>query len=84
MIAKVIHIGNSLGIRIPKILIEECNIGDEVILEKSRNNLLIKPIQKDPRIEWEEQFRKIVENEDDELVLEDLGQNDFDDKEWEW
>ncbi|MBI5554302.1 MAG: AbrB/MazE/SpoVT family DNA-binding domain-containing protein [Elusimicrobia bacterium] len=82
MKASVIAIGNSKGIRIPKIILEQCHIKEMVRLETRGKSIIIKPYQEEPRKGWEQVFKKMRENKDDRLIIEDCL--DFDLKEWEW
>ena len=67
MRAKVIKIGNSYGIRIPKLLIKQIGVGSVLEIVVQHGNLLLKPISH-PRDGWDEQFRQMAENEDDKLL----------------
>jgi antitoxin MazE len=71
----VIKIGNSKGIRLSKTLLDKYNIQDtvEVILEKGQ--IVIKPLSR-PRKGWEKAFKKMTENGDDRLLINDV----FDDE----
>ncbi len=75
MEVSVIKIGNSKGIRLSKTLLEKYNIQDtvEVILEKGQ--IVIKPLSR-PRKGWEKAFKKMAENGDDRLLINDV----FDDE----
>ena len=75
MEVSVIKIGNSKGIRLSKSLLDKYNIQDtvEVILEKGQ--IVIKPLSK-PRKGWEKAFKKMAENGDDRLLINDV----FDDE----
>lgn len=75
-------IGNSRGIRIPKPIIEECNLTDEVNVEVKGQSLLISPISH-PRSGWEKKFQEMNALGDDTLILES-SRNKWDDEEWEW
>ncbi len=82
MKAQIIQIGNSQGIRIPKALLEESRIVGEVDLELHPDGILIRNAQK-PRAGWEESFKLMAENDDDELAS-DTSTSGFDKKEWQW
>ncbi len=75
MEVSVIKIGNSTGIRLSKTLLDKYNIQDtvEVILEKGQ--IVIKPLSR-PRKGWEKAFKKMAENGDDRLLINDV----FDDE----
>ena len=85
MITRLIKIGNSKGIRIPKILLEESGLTDEVELEVKKNLLIIRST-KNVRQGWEEAFKAMAENKDDQLIDGDatIAQSDWDSNEWEW
>src|SRR5436189_2354343 len=82
MKTQIIQIGNSQGIRIPKVLLEDSRITGEVDLELHPDGILIRNA-KLPRSGWDEAFKLMAENEDDELPG-DPASNAFDRKEWQW
>ncbi|MDZ4741817.1 MAG: AbrB/MazE/SpoVT family DNA-binding domain-containing protein [Verrucomicrobiota bacterium] len=51
----LIAIGNSRGIRIPKPLIEQCGLSDDVELNV-RDNAIIIQSSKAPRSDWDKAF----------------------------
>ncbi|MBI5968602.1 MAG: AbrB/MazE/SpoVT family DNA-binding domain-containing protein [Deltaproteobacteria bacterium] len=63
---RIIKIGNSQGIRIPKLLREQIHLGEEAEIEIQKNQIVIRPTQH-PRQGWEEQFRAMAEHGDDRL-----------------
>jgi antitoxin MazE len=79
---EIIRIGNSRGIRIPKILIDQLGLDKEVEISVQRDRLVIRPAQR-PRAHWGEQFRVMGERGDDRL-LDDLTPTQWDQDEWEW
>ena len=79
---KVIDIGNSRGIRLPKTLIEEMGFTDEVELQRTENGLIIKPV-KEPRSGWAKQFKLAARPVKDDKQWSDAG-NKFDNEEWTW
>jgi antitoxin MazE len=84
MRAKIIKIGNSQGIRIPKLFLEQTGLGDEVELEAQDDQIIIRPATY-PRQGWDEAFRAMAERGDDQLLDDDLiGQTRWDREEWEW
>jgi len=78
----IIPIGNSKGIRIPKAILKQCHIEKDVDLEVKGNSIVIKSIKKEPRKNWEQYFKKMKENEDDNLIIDDKV--DLDMVNWEW
>ncbi len=82
MKASVVPIGNSKGIRIPKPILEECSIKDEVEIEVEGRTILIRPVKHKPRKNWGKAFRRMHEQDEDELIIDDLL--DPDTLDWEW
>lgn len=84
MRTNIIRIGNSQGIRIPKILLEQSRLGTEVELEVEDEMILIRSASH-PREGWVEKFRLMSESGDDRMIDEDPGgQTEWDRDEWEW
>ncbi len=80
---KVVRIGNSRGIRIPKVILDQCHINDEVELEAKEDCLIIKSPHT-AREGWDLTFQKMHENRDDVLIISDAITNEFDEEDWEW
>ncbi len=84
MRARVVKIGNSQGIRIPKPLLEQTGIMDDVELEVEKNQIIIRPITS-PRIDWDEAFKSMADKGDDTLIVGDENlYHSWDEKEWQW
>jgi len=84
MKTSIVKIGNSQGIRIPKLLLRQLQLTGEVELTVKHNQLVIKPGQR-PRQDWDEQFRKMSERRDDRLLDEDaVSVTKWDQDEWQW
>ena len=78
---KLIDIGNSKGIRLPKALISQYHLEDEISVEPLDDGLLIKSTSKS-RIGWEDAFKNALNTSD---LNEWKGfQNKFDQEEWTW
>jgi antitoxin MazE len=80
--SKVIKIGNSRGIRIPRILLEQAGLTDEVEMKVEGNKLIIHSAQL-PRQGWEAQFTAMAELGDDQL-LDQAPSTQWDEDEWIW
>ena len=81
---RIIKIGNSQGIRIPKLLLEQTNLGEEVELELQQDQIVVRPARS-VRHRWEEGFKAMAEQSDDELLDGDvLISTVWDEEEWEW
>ena len=84
MRTRIVKIGNSQGIRIPKLLLERSNLAEEVELEAEDNRIIIRST-KQPRQDWEQAFRAMAERGDDELLDNNLfTQTRWDEDEWQW
>jgi antitoxin MazE len=84
MRTRIIRIGNSRGVRIPKLLLDQTGLGEEVELVVQRDQVMIRPVQR-PRSGWEEQFRIMAERGDDRLLEEPTTNlTRWDADEWEW
>jgi antitoxin MazE len=82
--SRIVKIGNSHGIRIPKILLEQTSFEDEVELVLEEDQIIIRAVQH-VREGWEEAFKAMGDLGDDELLDgEGLVSNDWDEEEWEW
>ncbi len=82
MIAKLITIGNSQGILIPKTFIQHAKLTKEVHLDLTEDGILIKSARTSKRKTWAEKFKK--ESRKKQSLILGSFQNDFDKKEWEW
>lgn len=71
MEASIIKIGNSKGLRLSKAIIEKYDIKDKVELILEKDQIIIKPIS-NARENWEQEFKKMRENGDDELLIDDV------------
>jgi antitoxin MazE len=84
MRTRVVKIGNSQGVRIPKLLLERSNLPEEVEIEAQDDRIIIRSA-KQPRQGWEEAFRAMAERGDDRLLDGNLtGQTRWDEDEWQW
>ncbi len=84
MVTKIVPIGNSRGIRIPKAMLEHCGFGEEVELQAKKGTLILRPV-KAPRAGWVDAFGQMAATGDDHLVHEDAPTaTKFDAEEWQW
>jgi antitoxin MazE len=75
MEVSVIKTGSSKGIGLSKTLLEKYNIKDTVDLILESDQIIIKPLSK-PRNGWEKAFKKMSENEDDQLLMNDVFEDE--------
>ncbi len=82
MIARLVRIGNSRGIRLPKAVIDELGLEDPVEMELRAGELVIRKQEK-PRSGWE-QAAKSLAARPAESRLEEPEETRFDREEWQW
>ncbi|MCU0292971.1 MAG: AbrB/MazE/SpoVT family DNA-binding domain-containing protein [Thermoanaerobaculaceae bacterium] len=84
MRTRIVRIGNSRGIRIPKPLLEEIGLEGEVEVKVEGNALVVRPVRQ-ARAGWSDVFARMAERGDDELldrVAEPVSS--WDEEEWQW
>jgi antitoxin MazE len=78
---KVVPIGNSRGVRIPKPVLEQCKINEAVELQIEGGRIVLSPAQARPRQGWAVAAERMHEVGDDALLIPDVF---VDDIEVEW
>jgi len=82
MKARLVRIGNSRGVRLPKPLIEEAGLGEEVELRVRGGAIEIAPAGRS-RAGWAEAARRMREAGEGGL-LDGASPTRFDREEWRW
>ncbi len=80
---RIVKIGNSQGIRIPKLLLNQTKLSGEVELEIQDNHIIIRDAHP-RRAGWEGAFAQMAATGDDQLLDELTMQTEWDSDEWEW
>ena len=81
---RIVKIGNSQGVRIPKLLLDQVDLGEDVELALQENQIVIRPAFP-ARHGWEGIFQEMAEAGDDRLLTGDeLLETTWDEEEWEW
>ena len=75
MEVSVVQIGNSRGIRLSKTLIDKYQIKDKVELFLEKGQIIIKA-KSESRKGWDIAFKKMHENGDDKLLVDDVFTNE--------
>ena len=84
MKSKIIAIGNSQGIRIPKPILERSGLSGEVELVARDGMLVVRPVS-GPRAAWAEAFRTMAAKGDDQQVdAPPASSSRWDEEEWAW
>ena len=82
--ARIIRIGNSRGIRLPKSVLDECQLGATVDLSVEAGALVVRPVPS-ARAGWDEAFSAMAETDDDVLLdAEAATGTTWDEQEWQW
>ena len=79
---RIIRIGNSRGIRVPKVLLEQAELPEEVELHAEPGRLVV-TASRAPRAGWADAAKQMRTSGDDRL-LDQTHPSTFDDHEWEW
>jgi len=81
---RIVKIGNSKGVRIPKAMLEQLGLGEEVELSVREDQLVIRP-SRSPRADWAGQFELMAKRGDDRLLDDQaVSPSRWDAEEWEW
>jgi antitoxin MazE len=79
---RLIQIGNSQGIRLPKTVLMEAQLEGEVEVKAEPGRIVIRSVRA-PRTGWEEAARRMRERGDD-LLIDPVTSTRFDREEWKW
>ena len=79
---KIIRIGNSQGVRIPRPVIEQAGLREDVEISVEGEQLVIRNARH-PRAGWAESFQEMAAAGED-ILTDDYPLTEFDEKEWEW
>ena len=78
---KLVQIGNSKGIRLPKALLKKYGFSEAILIEELEHGILLK--RKDKKLNWEDTFKAMAkEHEDwtdfDNVLLDGITDDEFD------
>jgi antitoxin MazE len=79
---RIVRIGNSRGIRIPKMLLDEADLPEEVELHAQPGRLVVQAARR-PRSGWAAAAKRMRARGDD-VLLDESTATKFDREEWEW
>lgn len=80
---RIVKIGNSRGIRIPKGILDQLRLSGEVELEVQDGQLVVRSLES-PRQDWDAQFQQMAHRQDDALLDNEISPTDWDRDEWTW
>jgi antitoxin MazE len=79
---RIVRIGNSRGIRVPKILLDQADLPEEVELRAEPGRLVVSAAAR-PRAGWAAKARAMHQRGDD-VPLDAGTATRFEDAEWRW
>ena len=79
---RIVQIGNSRGIRVPKVLLDQADLPEEVELRAEPGRLVVSAATR-PRAGWAAKARSMRQRGDD-VLLEEAMPTRFDVTEWRW
>ena len=82
MKTRLVRIGNSRGVRLPKAIIAQAGLTEEVELDV-RDGAVVIARTSSARSGWTDAARQMRQRDED-LLLDPLVPTLFDEKEWEW
>jgi len=85
MKTKLIRIGNSQGVRIPKPLIEESGLSGEIEMVLRDNEIILRSVE-ETRKNWDQSFEEMARKGDDQLLDQEEVERpgEWDQTEWTW
>ena len=79
---QIVKIGNSRGVRLPKLLIEQMGFSNEVEIIVQDRQLVLRAMTRS-RQGWDEQFHLMAKHGDDKMLEEPVS-TQWDRSEWKW
>jgi len=76
MVVELVQIGNSRGIRLPKKVIDQCQLTSKLTLSINGNRIILEPEQSKPRMAWEKAAKQMHSNKDDSLLIPDVFEDE--------
>lgn len=81
---RIVKIGNSQGVRIPKLFLKQTQLHDDVELELQPDQIVIRSVRR-VREGWDAAFQAMAAQSDDQLLdSETVGAMSWDEDEWTW
>ena len=82
MKTRIVRIGNSQGVRLPRPLLEQAGLGEDVVLRATPGRIVIEAARA-PRAGWAD-AAKAMHAAGDDALLDAPTSTRFDQDEWEW
>lgn len=68
---KLVSIGNSKGVRLPKLILQKYGFSDELLLEETEQGILLRKVD-DVKLSWEETFWEMAQESEDWQDFENI------------
>ena len=81
--AKIVSIGNSKGIRIPKTLLLKYNLRDSLLIEETEDGLLLRN-KEETKLSWEETYQAMAYEEEHWEDFDDALNDGLEDEDFEY
>lgn len=82
MQTRIVRIGNSQGVRLPRPLLEIAGLGPDIVVRATPGRIIIESAR-GTRAGWSDAAKAMHEAGDDTL-MDTASPSTFDDEEWEW
>jgi antitoxin MazE len=82
MKARIVRVGNSRGVRLPKPLLEQSGLLDEVEIHAEPGRIVIESATR-PRVGWGDAAREMAAEGEDGMI-DEATPTRFDGAEWTW
>lgn len=85
-LARIVQVGNSRGVRLPKAALQESGLDGEVEIVARPGEITLRAVRH-PRAGWAEAFAEMAKRGDDAPVWPDPAghaASEFDETEWSW
>jgi antitoxin MazE len=82
--ARLVRMGNSRGIRLPRLFLEAAELDEEVELEVQDGQVIVRLVPR-PRRDWEKEFQGMTARGDDRLLdSKAFTLTSWDEEKWVW
>lgn len=82
--ARLVKMGNSRGIRLPRMFLDEVELDEEVEVEVQDGQVVVRLVPR-PRRGWEQQFAGMTARGDDRLLdSKAFSLSSWDEEKWVW
>ena len=81
---KIVAIGNSRGVRLPKTILDKYAITDTLVLEEREDGLLFRNKKRDKRLSWTDTYKEMSHESEDWSDLDEVMADGLKDEPDRW